>query len=321
MNNDEYFKQIEEYIKIHFQEKLLELENYRQLIWNTGKFAGYFGLVLSLIFLLMGIFDPEMDNFNFLYLIGICFVMVYYGPKPYRKRFKTEIVQPLFHAIFPGMSFYPDRFLEEKTIISSGILDIDFNENTTIHGEDLIITNIEGMPFEMSEVTIQENKSGVDLNFAKPSVFSGLLGVAELNFSANGGILHIVEKTKFRKYPELIKINLESPRLAEIYDFYSNDEVFARFILNPAVMDYLLDLYQRYNQKITLIVNDQKIFFSWKPTDNNKLSPAPVNLFDPKIYMKATNYDQILDIVKELLIILNIIRFIKINRQGWAKRF
>lgn len=321
MNTDEYFKQIEEYIKIHFQEKLIELEKYRQIIWNTTKLAGYIGLVLTVIIFLLAAFQPDSENFYFLFLLAGCFGMVYYGQKPYRKRFKTEIVQPLFQAIFPGMSFYPDRFLEKEVIISSGILDIDFNENTTIHGEDLIITNIEGMPFEMSEITIQENKSGVNLNLAKPSVFRGLLGVAELNFSTNGGVLHIVEKARIRKYPELIKINLESPRLAEIYDFYSNDEVFARFILNPAVMDYLLDLYQRFNQKVTLIVNDQKIFFSWKPTDNNKLAPTPVNLFDPKIYLKATNYNQILDIVKELLIILNIIRFIKINRQGWAKRF
>jgi hypothetical protein len=77
--------------------------------------------------------------------------------------------------------------------------------------------------------------------------------------------LHIDEKTRFRKYPELIKVNLESPRLAEIYNFYSNDKVFARFILNPAVMDYLLDLYQRYNQKVSLIVNDQKYFLAGNP--------------------------------------------------------
>ena len=86
-------------------------------------------------------------------------------------------------------------------------------------------------------------------------------------------------------------------------------------------MDYLLDLHQRFNQKITLIVNDQKIFFSWKPVSNNKIDPEPANLFDPKIYLKATNYDQILDIVKELLITVNVLRFIKINRQGWAKKF
>lgn len=72
-------------------------------------------------------------------------------------------------------------------------------------------------------------------------------------------------------------------------------------------MDYLLDLHQRFNQKITLIINNKKTFFSWKPASNNIIASEPVNLFDPKIYLKATNYTQIIEIMTELLIIVNII--------------
>jgi hypothetical protein len=195
MNTDEYFKEIEKYIEIHFKEKLVELEKYRQLIWNTSKLAGYIGLILTVFIFLLTAFRPDSENSYFLFLLAGCFGMVYYGQKPYRKRYKREIIQTLFQAIFPGMSFYPNRFLEKETIISSGILDIEFNENTKINGEDLIITNIEGMPFEMSEVIIQENKLGVDLNFPKPAVFRGLLGgLPTLTFLQTEGFCILMKK-------------------------------------------------------------------------------------------------------------------------------
>ncbi len=322
MNSDEYFKQVEDFVAQNLEHKLVELEKLRKIIWSTTRIAAGIALIFTLLLLFVAPFERDFDlAFACSYFIFGSLAMVFLGQKPYKKRYKNEIIQPLFQAIFPNMSYYPERHLEIDAILSSRILDLNYTPDTIISGEDLVITNIDGMPFEMSEIFISENTTHANFNLTKTTTFKGLLGFMDLNYSTYGGILHVVEKTKFRKFPELLKINLESPRLAEIYDFYSNDEVFARFILNPAVMDYLLDLHQRFNQKITLIVNDRKIFFSWKPVSTNKISPEPVNLFDPKIYLKATDYKQILDIVKELLIIINILRFIKINRQGWAKRF
>jgi len=297
-------------LNINFKQVFLpileELEVKRLKLWNLVRFL-YISGAVSVVLFIISEYQKNLLKIIFFTTAFLCFWLASSLQRPYKNDFKNKIIKPLLDSILPNSSFLPHSGLSEAEFFNSKL----YNQEKSLFSfksEDLIECNIENLNLKMSEVTLL--KYTTKKKKSTEGVFSGLAGFTPLNSSVLGGELRFVPKKYTTKFNNLAIVKLESPRLAEIYNIYSNDQVFARFILNPAVMDYILDLHERFYQEITISITDQKLHFNWSHA---------VNLFEADITLKATSETQYYKFVNEILLIIKIIRQLKINRQSWGK--
>lgn len=101
--------------------------------------------------------------------------------------------------------------------------------------DDAIAGRYAGYELRLSEIAL-ERKSGKNSS----TVFNGLLLVLAVDTPFLGTTL-VLDKS--RPAPSgLMPVRLEDPRFASIYDVYGNDQVEARAVLTPAVMERLLSM-------------------------------------------------------------------------------
>lgn len=101
--------------------------------------------------------------------------------------------------------------------------------------DDAIAGRYSGYELRLSEIEL-ERKSGKN----NSTVFNGLLLVLAVDTPFLGTTL-VLDKS--RPAPSgLMPVRLEDPRFASIYDVHGNDQVEARAVLTPAVMERLLSM-------------------------------------------------------------------------------
>jgi hypothetical protein len=66
------------------------------------------------------------------------------------------------------------------------------------------------------------------------------------------------------KFKEEQKIKLEDPRFTEQFSVYSTDQVEARYVLSPVLMERIVALKEKFNQPILLSFHDRQMFMAVK---------------------------------------------------------
>ncbi|KRE14493.1 hypothetical protein ASE66_14080 [Bosea sp. Root483D1] len=101
--------------------------------------------------------------------------------------------------------------------------------------DDAIVGRYAGYELRLSEIEL-ERKAGKN----NSTVFNGLLLVLAVDTPFLGTTMVLDQS---RPAPSgLMPVRLEDPRFASIYDVYGNDQVEARAVLTPAVMERLLSM-------------------------------------------------------------------------------
>ena len=108
---------------------------------------------------------------------------------------------------------------------------------------------------------------------------------------------------------ELIK--LEDPEFEKEFCVYGDDQIEARYILSPALMQRIVEFKRKWNTKVYLSFKDSKVYIAIKL---NK------NLFVTRLFKSIVDYAFIEENVRFLVLLIGIVEDLNLNTRIWTKQ-
>jgi hypothetical protein len=236
--------------------------------------------------------------------------------KPYRKKYKEQIVKEIFDIVLPGSKIEVEQHISEDTFRKSRIIT---NRIDRFDGNDLITSKHKGVQFQFSDVHAEESHRDKNGNKRYTTIFQGIFfhcvypkplinstvvvpDLAEKYFGkVVGGWMQKMNAS--RKDP----VRLESPEFEKKYAVYGGDQIEARKILTPAIMARILQFNKKTGKLISLSFLDGRMFVA---------IPAKKDHFEPSIWHTGVRFKDITEMVLTLELITGLIEeFIHMERK------
>ena len=257
------------------QTKLEDIEKIRIEKKETIAKRIRFSLIISIILMPLFIYldvstflNPHNSNtgFTILYIV-ILFFWVTAPGSAYKKAYKQ--------VIFPEIA----KFLGEFRYIHSP--SIDLNE----HKNSFILPYFDYSNVDDEFIGLYDNRSihvfELELKSGRDTAFQGLLikvDLSDLKVFGHTILLegHYSKPTFGQSTHKLKKVNLIDPEFDQIFNIYSNDQVEARYILDPKVIEELKSFKKKYDsEKICLALYDKRLLVTVK-TKSKYFEPMSV---------------------------------------------
>jgi len=314
MKTEEEFKK---YYDVNLISKLGDLENDRKKLLR---------LTISLLLTLACAALIFFFNLNTAVFVGAILVNGTLGaiflPKFYKlkkelkDKYKEEIINEMVRFLDPSLTYNSTSFISQSEFENSKI----FMRNIDRYrGDDLVVGNIGKTEVRFSELNaLYETKDKEGTKYV--SLFKGIFFIADFNKDFVGETIVLpdtAEKlfgklgTMFQKMnisrPDLVK--LENPDFEKAFVVYGTDQVEARYILTPALMERIMD-FQKKSGKIYLSFLHSKVYIAISLSKN---------LFEPPLFKSMLNYKLVEDYFKYLMLIVNIVEDLDLNTRIWSK--
>jgi hypothetical protein len=194
--------------------------------------------------------------------------------KEFVTQFRKVAIKTLFETMIPGCTYSPFKYVSKNSFLHSKILEGYRFEKFT--GEDYVSGKFGELNFEFSEVKAL-NKSDDTKEYY--SVFSGLFFAVTLRKSLNLKMLIMPDdEVTFGKMlrdgqkamaPESYSlIQLESKDFEDHFCVYADDQIKARVLLSPMVMEKMSKLHKESGLKMIISLLDDKLYVAIESDEN-----------------------------------------------------
>ncbi len=280
------------------------------IIWNSCTI--YFFFLLS--------YDEEFDLLAF-FITGI-FVLsgfVYrYFKKDYTNNFKQEVIKPLIDKLDEELTYSANLYVS-RSIFNRSML---FKFPDKYSGNDLIIGKIDSVNIEFSDVHAQKKYKDNKGRTKYSTIFQGLFIVAKFNKRFHGSTI-VLPDTAQNSFGDLIGswlqsnnpnrdelVKLDNPEFEKEFVVYSNDQIEARYILTPSLMEKILSFQQKSRQDIYLSFIQEHIHIA---IDYKK------DLFEPTIFTSLLNKELFIEYINSLTLAVSVVKELNLNQNIWKK--
>jgi hypothetical protein len=284
-----------------------------------------------------------------------------------RGRFKHEVMTPLVRFLDPTLTYEPDRYHPRDLFAASGIVQ---HEPTRYQGDDLVRGRLGETDFLFSELKVEHRDKSSDSSNTT-TLFQGLFFSADFHKHFHGFTIIVPRRapvplrtnlgfssreTKMKanfafmenrmlprwlpersRYQPLQEIELEDPQFHEYFQVYSTDQVEARYILSPSLMERLVvfrrGLEESRDEAVAPYAKKRKFI---QVMDVNKLASANVavsfaqsNVFVAKQFYKPLfelkpeqSIDCFIEIgeyAQDLQFGLGLVEELNLNTRIWSK--
>ena len=224
----------------------------------------------------------------------------------YRQRFKHEVVAEIFRIVCPTASYDPDQGIPQQLFDEPGL----FNTRGSFKSDDRVRGRIGDTPFEAAEAQRQYSSGGK--NKTNYIVFKGLFFHIDFNKAVRGTT--IVEPESAPSYrvgdrDGLSPVALESPDFEAEFAVHSDNEVEARYILTPVMMEQLLALRQRTGRPVHVAFKRNRVYLGIH---------YDRALFEPGI-ASTTSKEAIEDMAGLFTLAGTIVHELDLNTRIWTK--
>lgn len=243
--------------------------------------------------------DDEGFGLTFL-VLGALYWWVTQPKRQYVQTYKQKIL-PKIAALFGNLKYDIDGRIPMDEMTPSKIVP----GHDRYRPDDYFTGEYKGIKLEFSEINLQERRHS-DKKTSYVTVFKGLAillntkhkrfyghTILEKNHSA------LVEWFK-QKSHNLERAEMVDPEFEQIFDAYTTDQVEARYLIDPVMIERLKGLYTEYNgEQMATAFFDNKMLI---------LISSKHNHFEPpNIYLPAADPASILNMKREVGDILSII--------------
>lgn len=241
----------------------------------------------------------------------------------YRKEYKEEVIEKIAHSIDPNWEYDSKSHVAEEAFKDSKLFNKSYED---YYGDDKVSGRVGKTVFESSELKVGSYFSYVngdgDTKREWKGVFNGYFFHADFNKqlqgetylvngdleSASGTFQATSSNTKGKKQGSMVA--LENKEFAKTFMVRSTDQIEARYILTPKLMESLLNIYQVFKQPMQMSFIDGKvylgIFFQFA-------------LFEPTIWRSGLNIKELNKIYLLLNLNKTIIEELDLNTRIWTK--
>lgn len=224
----------------------------------------------------------------------------------YRVRFKHEVAAEVFKIVCPTASYAPLEGIAESVFDEPGL----FSTRGGFKSDDRVRGRIGQTPFEAADVSRSYSTGGK--NSRTVVVFRGLFFHLDFNKTLRGVTLvdpEGAESTSIGDRSGLTRVMLENPAFDAKFSVWASDEVEARYILTPAMMERILTLQSRTEKRVHLAFKGNRAYLG-------------VNygraLFEPGI-AASTSVEAIHEMAAHFALADGIVHELDLNTRIWTK--
>lgn len=236
-----------------------------------------------------------------------------------RRDFKHEVMGRVVKFLDPELRYLPADKIDREKFEAGGI----FRQRIdSYEGEDCVWGTLGATKFEFCELKVQHQRRGEDSKRSHwQTVFKGLYFVADFNkhFHSHtvvlpdalegtlgflGRVLQSINPTR----EDLVQ--LENPEFEREFVVYGGDQVEARYILTPALMQRMLALKHKVGGKV---------YFAFAGSEVHVAMATTVNRFEPKVFKSLVNCHDVADHLEDLRLIIGLVEDLNLNTRIWSK--
>lgn len=180
--------------------------------------------------------------------------------------FKQKVFKRIVNFVNPTVEYVPIGHIGLPEVLESGLFD---RKGYEIGGSDQIMGRHNGVPFIMCDLQVHFQRNFTNEKEGPDEVFCGQYFVARFNKKFSTPVF-IKARTGFKGNftdnsigayltNEGSKVQLEDPEFMKMFDVYSDDQIEARYILTPALMERIKELAKRTKGKYYIAFTNNKI--------------------------------------------------------------
>lgn len=291
-----------------------QLETYRIALKQKGTKNGLFtaGILFTVgcLFSLYAQAGPIGIVLSLLLAIGTLIYCIDVKSRELSLCYKNNIISAIVRQLCEEASFTPDQGIPESTFMASGLFSTSPDR---YHSEDLITGKIGKTLFSCSEIVAEERKVTTDNKGHRHehwvTIFKGFFFIADFQKDFAGRTL-IYRNSWFKLCAGLQRVKLENPVFEKNFDTYSTDQVEARYILSPGLMEKILDLDRKFPGKIILSFYKSQVIIA---------IPESANHFEASIWKSQLHQNHIQQEFTTLCKLTGIIKDLNLNLRIWSK--
>jgi len=180
--------------------------------------------------------------------------------------FNEQIFGKIIKFVNPTVEYVPIGHIGLPEFLESSMFE---EKNYEIKGNDQISGRHNGVPFIMCELWVGYKRNFTDEKEGADSVFSGQFFVARFNKRFSSTVFIKPKSTlkviwgnnDIRGYTHTIgeKVMLEDPEFTDMFDVYAEDQIEARYILTPSMMERIKELAKKSGGQFYIAFNNNKI--------------------------------------------------------------
>lgn len=334
-------KSYEEFKEFYSEElfsELLILDGIRKGILVKAAAAAIILIVLAglaSLLSLAGMIEPGIVFILCILCGGIWLSTVYFLTRDYRGGFKQMIIHPLIRFIDPNLQYAPDGFIDLYTFRRAEIFQRYVNE---FDGEDLVSGTIGKTNIKFSEVKARYKDEDGEIGpdsihpviialkilircIFNRNIFKGLFFVADFHKTFYGQVLIMPDKAEkyFGRFGKMLQshnflrgklIRMDNTEFERQFAVYGGDQIQARYVLSPAVMDKILGFKKK---------TGDSIFLSFKNSTLYIAVPSKRNLFEPQYFRNMVDYIATFQYFQDLRLFIGIVDEFNLNTRIWSK--
>lgn len=288
------------------EEKRLELKKEA-----FKKSCTYGGVILG-IALLAGLFTNQLPI-----LLGIgvvllipCSIINYTGKSEILcSTYKTQIISRLVETLIENGRYEPQTGISEQTFNQCRL----FNTPDRYSSEDYISGKKGQTPFCFAEIHAEEKHTQTDskgrTTTTWSTLFKGFMFIADFNKDFSGQT--VVFRNSIFNFIKSNRVKLESPEFEKLFDVYSTDQVEARYILSPAMMERIIALDKQFNGGILISFYNSSVVIAVSNSRNH---------FESSLWRPVNHTKTLRDEYNTISALTSIIEVLDLNTRIWTKK-
>lgn len=299
------------------QESLSLLELQRKLV---AKCRTKFWIALLIAFVLIMLSTATKNRVVIMFtgvLVFVCFAIAARLSnkfkelkRVYNTAYKNWIISGLLKQVDAKLDFQATSGIGSHALIRSRLFDNIAGEYTT---EDFVGGVLEKTWFAFAEVRVKRVKYYNDEG-KKNTNFKGIFFCADFNKHFNGVTILRSKLGKEKVKPKGLSgrelVTLEKPEFNKVFGVYSTDQIEARYILTPSLMDRILDLHARTRVNMAISFVDSAVFIAL---------PLKYNYFEAPVYKSLLQTNSINRDFDMLFSLCGIVKDLDLNTRIWTK--
>ncbi len=250
-----------------------------------------------------------------LFGIGAYFFLHHISGK-YVGSYKTKVLPEIVAYIDLSLKYSPTSFIDKAVFSESMIFPHPIDIYT---GDDYVKGKIGSTKIEFSELDTEYFDIGPNGRQMPRTIFKGLFFVGDFNKKFAGStfvlpdtfIRKVVSKIKDGSYSYGEQVKLENPEFEKYFASYSDDQVEARYILSPSLMERINTFRQKTGKKISLSFIGSKVFIA---------VPFKKDLFEPRIFRTMLDIKPIEECYENFKLMADVVEDLDLNTRIWMKK-
>jgi len=253
----------------------------------------------------------------------ICLLVWWLSWRGFVRAFKWDIINRIVGFLDTSLTYFPDRHITESQFRRSRIFEHRIDR---YRGEDHIAGKLGATDIEFSEVHAEYKTHSTGGKGQSRThwhtIFRGLFCIADFNKHFHGVTVVLpdtaerlfgflgkkLQSLNFLRRGELIK--LEDPEFEKEFVVYGDDQVGARYILTPSLMQRISEFKRKTNKRI---------YVSFAASNVYVAIPSAKNMFEPRFFRTLLDFDMCREFFENLQLGAGIVEDLNLNTRIWTK--